>query len=245
MPHSQPKTALVTGAASGIGRAVVSRLGAKDIHVYAADLEAPDEPIPGAEFLHLDVRSEPDWQMVSRKIEGEHGRLDILVNNAGILREAPLVETPIEIWNQVLDVNLTGVFLGCKTMVPLLVLSDGPAIVNVASIDALRGSHGHAAYAASKGGIVSLTRALAVELSGQGIRVNAVCPGTVETPMVQEMFQAAEDPAALEAQRLSVHPLGRLSTPEEQAAAIDFLCGADASFVTGTVLSVDGGRAIR
>ena len=144
-----------------------------------------------------------------------------------------------------ISVNLTGVFLGCKTMVPMHSRSESPAIINLASTDALRGSRNHAAYAATKGGVVAMTRALAVELSDRGIRVNAICPGTVRTPMVQQMFSDADDPVALEETRVSAHPLGRISTTEEQAAAIVFMAGPDANFITGVALSVDGGRAIR
>jgi len=173
------------------------------------------------------------------------GALDILVNNAGILREATIEETSLEMWNSVLSTNLTGTFLGCKHAVPLLARSDAGAIVNVSSIDALRGGFRHGAYAASKGGVAALTRAAAVELADRGIRVNAVCPGTVETPMVEALSSGKIDKNAITAERLKMHPLGRLSTAEEQAATIAFLCGPDAAFITGTVMPVDGGRAIR
>jgi len=238
------KVALVTGASSGIGKATVRRLQADGAAVIAADIAAMDEAEDGVGFAHLDVGNEPAWQALMASIERDHGRLDILVNNAGILREAPLEATSMEMWNAILATNLTGTFLGCKHVVPLLARAEAGAIVNVSSIDALRGSFRHAAYAASKGGVAALTRAAAVELADRGIRVNAVCPGSVETPMVEAMFAASDDPDLADRRR-QMHPLGRISTAEEQADAIAFLCSPDAAFITGAVLPVDGGRAIR
>ena len=236
---------LVTGASSGIGEAVVTRLLDEGATVVAADVEDAVNKNRSVDFVRLDVGLEADWQAAKEVIKERHGGLDVLINNAGILRESPIADMPIEEWNSLISVNLTGVFLGCKTMVPMLSQSQSPAIVNLASIDALRGSRNHAAYAATKGGVVAMTRALAVELSDRGIRVNAICPGTVRTPMVQQMFSDADDPVALEETRVSAHPLGRISTTEEQAAAIVFMAGPDANFITGVALSVDGGRAIR
>lgn len=236
---------LVTGASRGIGEAVVTRLLDEGATVVAADVKDAVNKNRSVDFVRLDVSLEADWQAAKEVIKERHGGLDVLINNAGILRESPIADMPIEEWNSLISVNLTGVFLGCKTMVPMLSQSESPAIVNLASIDALRGSRNHAAYAATKGGVVAMTRALAVELSDRGIRVNAICPGTVRTPMVQQMFRDADDPAALEETRVSAHPLGRISTTEEQAAAIVFMAGPDANFITGVALSVDGGRAIR
>ena len=236
---------LVTGASSGIGEAVVTRLLDEGATVVAADVKDAVNKNRSVDFVRLDVSLEADWQAAKEVIKERHGGLDVLINNAGILRESPIADMPIEEWNSLMSVNLTGVFLGCKTMVPMLSQSESPAIVNLASIDALRGSRNHAAYAATKGGVVAMTRALAVELSDRGIRVNAICPGTARTPMVQQMFSDADDPAALEETRVSAHPLGRISTTEEQAAAIVFMAGPDANFITGVALSVDGGRAIR
>ena len=236
---------LVTGASSGIGEAVVTRLLDEGATVVAADVKDAVNKDRSVDFVRLDVSLEADWQATKEVIKERHGGLDVLINNAGILRESPIADMPIEEWNSLISVNLTGVFLGCKTMVPMLSQSESPAIVNLASIDALRGSRNHAAYAATKGGVVAMTRALAVELSDRGIRVNAICPGTVRTPMVQQMFSDADDPVALEETRVSAHPLGRISTTEEQAAAIVFMAGPDANFITGVALSVDGGRAIR
>lgn len=237
MRTRRPRVAVVTGAASGIGRAVCERFEGEGWHVYRAG-----HSVRGPGSVELDVRSEEAWGRLVSLVRAEFGYCDALVNSAGILREAPLQETTLELWDDVISVNLTGVFLGCRAMLPLLELGETPAICNVSSIDGLRGSLNHSAYAASKGGITSLTRALAYELAPKGIRVNAVCPGTVDTPMVDGLIQRD---AALGQPREAKHPLGRISTAEEQAAAIAFLCGEDSSFVTGVSLSVDGGRAIR
>jgi meso-butanediol dehydrogenase / (S,S)-butanediol dehydrogenase / diacetyl reductase len=232
------RTALVTGTASGIGRAIADRFERDGWAVFRFDLALPD----GARAVRGDVRSHGDWTALAERIGKEIGRLDVLVNNAGILREAPLGETTWAMWDEVIGVNLTGTFLGCRTMLPLLQKGDAPAILNLGSIDALRGSLGHSAYAASKGGIVALTRALALELAEDGIRVNAICPGTVDTPMVKSILGKAANGGP---DRVALHPLKRISTAEDQAAAAAFLCSREAGFITGVALSVDGGRAIR
>jgi len=238
MTEMMQRTALVTGAGSGIGRAIAERFEQNGWVVFRFDVVLPDAP----RAVKGDVRSQKDWAALARLISDEFGRLDVLVNNAGILREAPLGSTTLETWNEVIAVNLTGTFLGCREMLPLLKKGNAPAILNLGSVDALRGSLNHSAYAASKGGIVAMTRALALELSGDGVRVNAICPGTVDTPMVQNILAKA---ATGGPDRVALHPLKRISTVEDQAAAAAFLCSPEAGFVTGVALSVDGGRAIR
>jgi NAD(P)-dependent dehydrogenase (short-subunit alcohol dehydrogenase family) len=238
MSYTTQRIALVTGAGSGIGKEVANRFESDGWKVYRSDISIVEGPLS----KRCDVSSESDWASLAEVIEKECGRLDVLVNDAGVVSEALLSDTTLEIWNRIISVNLTGTFLGCRTMLPLLLRGNFPAILNVSSVDALRGSRRHTAYAASKGGIVAMTRALALELSSDGIRVNAVCPGTVDTPMVHQVISSPDfDNRDL----LGKHPLGRLSTPEDQAAAIAFLCGVDSTFITGVALSVDGGRAIR
>ncbi|GAA5063801.1 SDR family NAD(P)-dependent oxidoreductase [Nocardia callitridis] len=235
MSDSMPRTALVTGAASGIGKAIADRFERDGWSVLRCDLVAPE----GAWSTKVDVRSSADWVAVAEEIRGRAGKLDVLVNNAGILEAAPLAQTSLDMWDRMVAVNLTGGFLGCRTMLPLLQAGTEPAILNLSSIDALRGSLDHAAYAATKGGIVAMSRALAVELAADGIRVNSMCPGTVDTPMAQRVLGSSV------ADRLALHPLNRISTVEDQAAAAAFLCSAEAGFITGVALSVDGGRAVR
>ena len=239
MKGLRDKVALVTGAARGIGAATVARLREEGATVVGTDLA----PETGDVLVH-DVAKEASWATVHKYVSERHGRLDILVNIAGILREAPLEDTSESLWNAVVDTNLKGTFLGCRQFLDLLSLRGG-AIINLASIDGLRGSFRHVAYAATKGGIAAMTRALAVELAERNVRVNALAPGTVETPLVLKMFADEGDVEAARKRRDALHPLGRISTADEQAAAIAFLASDDARFITGVTLSVDGGRAIR
>lgn len=238
MSENALRAALVTGAGSGIGRAIAKLFEQNGWTVFRFDVSLPD----GARAVVGDVRSQEEWATLARRIDSDIGRLDVLVNNAGILREAPLGDTTLEMWNEVIAVNLTGAFLGCRAMLPLLRKGNVPAILNLGSVDALRGSLRHSAYAASKGGIVAMTRALALELADEGIRVNAICPGTVDTPMVEHIMANAAKGGP---DRVALHPLKRISTVEDQAAAASFLCSPEAGFITGVALSVDGGRAIR
>jgi len=229
------RTALVTGAGSGIGAAVARRLAAAGAHVTLADvsLAAVDELAgelgPDARALQLDVRQE---EQVARAT----GDLDVLVNVAGIGSTTNAPETPLEVWEDVFAVNARGTFLCCKHAVPAMAGRGGGSIVNVASVAALVGLRNRAAYSASKGAVVALTRALAVDHVADGIRVNAVCPGTVDSPWVRRLVE--ESGESLDALRAR-QPLGRLGTTEEVAEAIEYLLTAE--FATGTVLVLDGG----
>lgn len=243
------KVALVSGAAGGIGLEAVKALREAGATVAAAvETESQAAQAHAQGFNHartLDVRSEDDWKACVAWVEQEFGRLDILVNNAGVLREASAEATDLDMWNLVHDVNLKGVFLGCKAAIPVLRKDGGGTIVNVASIDGIRGNYNHVAYSASKGGVVALTRSLALDLAPDNIRVNAVCPGTVDTPMVAAMMSNAEShEAAMEVSRQK-HPIGRIGQPAEIAEVIAFLAGPASSFMTGMAVPVDGGRSIR
>jgi meso-butanediol dehydrogenase / (S,S)-butanediol dehydrogenase / diacetyl reductase len=214
------KRALVTGGASGIGAAVVQRLTEAGADVVAADLNGG---------VHLDVRDELQIAPLMTDV-------DILVNAAGIGSTTNAPNTPIEVWDDVLDVNARGTFLCCKHAIPGMIERGSGSIVNIASIAGLIGLRNRAAYCASKGAVVALTRALAVDHVGDGIRVNAVAPGTVDSPWVRRLVEdAGESLDELEARQ----PMGRLGTPDEIAEAIVYLAGAE--FVTGTILSIDGG----
>jgi len=222
--------ALVTGGGSGIGAAVAHRFADHGFDLTIADIQ-PDGVARelGAASIRLDVRDEAQ---VAPAMEG----VDVLVNVAGIGSTTDAPNTPLDIWEDVFAVNARGTFLCCKHAIPGMRARGGGAIVNVASVAALIGLRNRAAYCASKGAVVSLTRALAVDHVSDGIRVNAVCPGTVDSPWVRRLVEdQGESLDALRARQ----PMGRLGTPEEIADAIVYL--ATAEFVTGTILTVDGG----
>jgi 2-keto-3-deoxy-L-fuconate dehydrogenase len=219
------KRALVTGAGSGIGAAIARRLAADRLEVVLADVR----PIEGDGAVQVDVRDEAQVAAAMRD-------LDVLVNAAGIGSTTNAPETPLEVWEDVFAVNARGTFLCCKHAIPGMVARGGGAIVNIASVAALVGLRNRAAYSASKGAVVSLTRALAVDHVGDGIRVNAVCPGTVDSPWVRRLVDdSGESLDELRARQ----PMGRLGTPEEIADAVSYLVSAE--FVTGSVLTIDGG----
>ena len=221
---------LVTGAGSGIGAAVAHRFADEGFDVTVADLH-PDETARelGATAIRLDVREEA-------QVEGAMKGVDVLVNAAGIGSTTTAPDTTLDVWENVFAVNARGTFLCCKHAIPGMRDRGGGAIVNVASIAGLVGLKNRAAYCASKGAVIALTRALAVDHVGDGIRVNAVCPGTVDSPWVRRLVEeVGESLDALKARQ----PLGRLGTPEEIADAILYL--ATAEFATGTILTVDGG----
>jgi 2-keto-3-deoxy-L-fuconate dehydrogenase len=224
------KRALVTGGGSGIGAAVARRLVAEGATVIVADLEpGPVADELGVHALQLDVRDEG-------QVAPAMADLDILVNAAGIGSTTNAPDTPLDVWENVLAVNARGTFLCCKHAIPGMQARGGGAIVNVASVAALVGLRNRAAYSASKGAVVALTRALAVDHVADGIRVNAVCPGTVDSPWVRRLIEdVGESLDALKARQ----PMGRLGTTDEIADAVVYL--ASAEFVTGTLLVIDGG----
>jgi NAD(P)-dependent dehydrogenase (short-subunit alcohol dehydrogenase family) len=197
------------------------------------------------EFIRADVSAEGEVWALLDTVGAQFGCLDVLVNNAGITFAATAEETSLQDWQAIMAINLTSVFLVSKAAVPLLRCSSRAAIVNVASTYGVVGAPGNAAYAASKAGVINLTATMALELAGQHIRVNAICPGATATPMNAEWLAAQPDPGQAMADLVADHPIGRISTPEEQAHAILFLASPDASYVTGHALVVDGGRTAR
>jgi NAD(P)-dependent dehydrogenase (short-subunit alcohol dehydrogenase family) len=244
------RIALVTGAATGIGRATAERLAREGAAVIAgvAD-EAQRVQVATAttarDSLVLDVRSAADWERAVAYALDMHGGLDILVNNAGIHRPGTALDTTAELWEEVMAVNLWGSFLGCKIAIPAMQRRGGGAIVNLSSINAITGVPGAIAYSVSKGGILTLTQALAIEHVDDNIRVNCVCPGPVETPIVGVILDRYPDPKAAREAMAARQPMGRIAAPEEIAAVIAFLASADASFMTGLAVPVDGGRSVR
>jgi NAD(P)-dependent dehydrogenase (short-subunit alcohol dehydrogenase family) len=231
------KHAFVTGAGSGIGAAVARALHAEGAVVTLADVSDSASALaaelgPPATAIQLDVREEDQVRAAIPDV------VDVLVNVAGIGSTTNAPDTPLEVWEQVFAVNARGTFLTCKHVIPAMASRGGGAIVNVGSIAALVGLRNRAAYCASKGAVVALTRALAIDHVGDGIRVNAVCPGTVDSPWVRRLVEnAGESLEQLQARQ----PMGRLGTPEEIAESILYLASDQAAFVTGSALVVDGG----
>jgi NAD(P)-dependent dehydrogenase (short-subunit alcohol dehydrogenase family) len=242
----EDKTVIVTGASSGIGRATALAFARQGAAVAVADKDqgagrevaAEARRLGGkAEAVRVDLCREVEVRALIESVLQRWGGLDVLVNNAGIYHQADAVGTPEAVWNEVLAVNLTGAFLCIKHAVPAM--PRGGVIVNVASEAGLVGIRNQVAYNVSKGGLISLTRSCAVDFASRGIRVNCVCPGTTDTPLVRAALDRAADPRALRLALEEIRPLNRLGEPEEIAEAILYL--AAAGYATGAVLSVDGG----
>lgn len=243
------KVAVITGAGSGIGRVSAVLFAAEGAAVVVADVAGDRATEVAAEIeatggaavpVVVDVADTASLDAMVATTVDTYGGLHVLVNNAGIFPDddGGLLDTPPDTWHRVMDVNLKGVWLGCRAALPAMLASGGGAIVNIASFVALVGAAtAQMAYTASKGGVLALTRELAVEYARRGIRANSICPGPIETPLLAELLA---DPARR--QRRLVHiPLGRFGRPEEIAKAALFLASDDASFVTGSALVVDGG----
>jgi NAD(P)-dependent dehydrogenase (short-subunit alcohol dehydrogenase family) len=239
------RVAVITGGASGIGRATARRLAAEGATVVIVDLnrEAGEElaaQIKGG-YICADVTSAADNDAMYAQVHAEHGRIDVAFHNAGISPpdDDSILDTGLEAWKRVQDVNLTSVYLGCKAVLPYMIEAGRGSIINTASFVATLGAAtSQISYTASKGGVLAMTRELGVQFARQGIRVNALSPGPVATPLLMELF--ASDPER--AQRRLVHiPIGRFAEPEEIAGAVAFLASDDASFITAANFLVDGG----
>jgi NAD(P)-dependent dehydrogenase (short-subunit alcohol dehydrogenase family) len=239
------KVAVVTGAGSGIGLATARRFAGEGAKVVSADIDPEAGGKAAAEvdglFVQVDVTSEDDVQALFRTAVQEYGRLDITFNNAGISppEDDSILTTSMDAWKRVQDVNLTSVYLCCKYAIEHMLVGGGGSIINTASFVAVMGSAtSQVSYTASKGGVLAMSRELGVQFARDGIRVNALCPGPVNTPMLQELF--AKDPERA-ARRLVHIPLGRFAEADEIAAAVTFLASDDASFITASTFLVDGG----
>jgi len=241
----QNRVAVITGAASGIGLATARRFAAEGATVIAVDVsadagKAAAEEV-GGEFVACDVSDAEQVQALFDGVVQRHGRVDIAFNNAGISPpdDDSILVTGLDAWERVLKVNTTSVFLCCKYVIPHMQRQGKGSIINTASFVALLGAAtSQIAYTASKGGVLALTRELGVQFAREGIRINALCPGPVATPLLLELF--AKDPERA-ARRLVHVPMGRFAQPEEIAAAVAFLASDDASFMTAAQFVVDGG----
>jgi meso-butanediol dehydrogenase / (S,S)-butanediol dehydrogenase / diacetyl reductase len=234
------RTAIVTGAASGIGAEVVKRLVEGGAWVLGADLETDGIPA-GARPARADVSREQDVAGLFATAVRETGRVDVVCNNAGIGSTRDVASCTVEEWDRLFAVNARGVFLGCKHGVRQMLEQGGGVIVNTASVAGMVGLRDRAAYCASKAAVIGLTKQVAVQYADRGIRCNCVCPGTVDSPWVGRLLDEAADPAAARAALVARQPLGRLAEPAEVAAAICYLASDEAAFVTGSTLVIDGG----
>jgi NAD(P)-dependent dehydrogenase (short-subunit alcohol dehydrogenase family) len=239
------RVAVVTGAGSGIGLASVRRLASEGAKVVAVDIDgdtgkAAAEEVGGL-FVQADVTSDDDVRGIYETTVRELGRVDIAFNNAGISPpdDDSILTTGLDAWHRVQEVNLTSVYLCCKHVIPHMQRQGRGSIINTASFVATMGAAtSQISYTASKGGVLAMSRELGVQFAREGIRVNALCPGPINTPLLQELFAADQE----RAQRRLVHvPMGRFGEPGEIAAAVAFLASDDASFITASTFLVDGG----
>lgn len=240
------KVVVITGAAGGIGREAALLFSEHGAQVCVADVDeqagtATAADCPDAFFHRVEVGDEESVAGLYDAVAGRYGRIDVLYNNAGIMPadDASVLDTSVEAWDLVQQVNTRGVFLCCKHGIPHLLAAGGGSVINVASFVALMGAAtSQISYTASKGAVLSMSRELAVEFARRGVRVNALCPGPVETPLLMRLFGA--DPSTYERRRVHL-PMGRLATAREIAAAALFLASDESSYVNGSTFVVDGG----
>lgn len=250
MKQIEGKVAIVTGAGSGIGAASAILFAEEGARVVVVDWneDAGAEVVETiraagnqAVHCHADVSKAADAERMARTAVDTFGRLDVLFNNAAVQILGRLADTSEEEWDRLHSVNLKGVFLGCKYAIPVMVRGGGGSIINMASILGFVGDPDLAAYCAAKGGVIALTKATALGYGPDGIRVNCICPGDVDTPMVQDYFNKDPDPERLRREVSNHYALRRIATPREVAQTAVFLASDASSFTTGAVMVVDGG----
>jgi len=250
----QGKVTLITGGADGIGRATALLFGREGSKLAIADFDSEK----GIEFegtlkemgfegffVKTDVRESAEVQIMVEATIRHFGRIDILVNNAGAAGAVPVVELTEDNWDRIIDTNLKGVYLCCKYIIPKMIEGGGGVIVNMASVLGFIGRARASAYNAAKGGVVTLTKNMALDYVASNIRINAVCPGFVDTDLVRRYVNTSDNPTKTYEELVQLHPMGRLAKPEEVAYSVLFLASDESSFITGSCLIIDGGYSAR
>lgn len=235
------RTAFVTGGTGGIGQAICERFVREGAEVVAADLQKTAGQPEGVTFVHYDVTDEATVISTFQQLAKNWGRLDILVNAAGIEIEKTIEQTSLEEWNRIFAINVTGMFLTSKYALPLLRNSDGASVINFGSYDGYIADPGLAAYCATKGAVHALTRAMACDHGPEGIRVNAICPGYVDTPMLQSFFGESGDIESLKKAVRDVHPMRTYGQPQDIANLVNWLASDEARYASGQLWVIDGG----
>jgi NAD(P)-dependent dehydrogenase (short-subunit alcohol dehydrogenase family) len=236
------RIAVVTGGRGGIGQAICARLAREGASVVAADLEQRGADLPeNVSFATLDVSDENACRDLMASLRAQYGGLHILVNVAGIEIEKTIEQTSLEEWNRIFAINVTGTFLVCKFALPLLRAAGGGSIINFGSYDGFITDPQLAAYCATKGAVHALTRAMACDYGPENIRVNAICPGFIDTPMLQSFFGDSGDIESLQQAVRDIHPLRRYGTPDDVASLVNWLAGDESRYASGQLWVLDGG----
>lgn len=250
MNRFEDRVVVVTGGSVGIGKATAVAFAREGAKVALIDIDSSrgkealreiEQSGGQAQLYNADVSDEASVQSVMQDIIGAWSRIDVLVNNAGIYRQGAVDGTTLDDWQQILAVNLTGPFLCTKYVLPAMERGGGGVVINVASEAGLVGIANQVAYNVSKGGLIAFTRSCAVDFAVRNIRVNSVCPGTTETPLVKEAVERADDPERARRALEQARPLNRLGDPEEIASAVVYLASDEAGYATGSIFSIDGG----
>ena len=239
--YLQDRVAIVTGGCGGIGWAICQRFAREGATVYAADISPNNKTAEGVHYIKFDVTKEAECKNLMRRVKSEHGTLDILVNAAGIEIESSIENTTLEEWNRIFSINVTGTFLTSKHALPLLRGAGKGSIINFGSYDGFISDPCLAAYCATKGAIHALTRAMACDHGPENIRVNAICPGYVDTPMLQKFFGSAGNIESLKQAVRDIHPMRTYGTPEHIANLVNWLAGDEAVYASGQLWVIDGG----
>ena len=244
MPNKtlQNKIAVVTGGCGGIGRAICARFAREGAKVFAADLAQGQATLPaGVRYQALDVSDEADCKGLAEMVRSSHGKLDVLVNAAAIEIEKTIEDTTLDEWNRIFAINVTGTFLVSKYLAPLMRKAGGGSIINFGSYDGFIADPALAAYCATKGAVHALSKAMACDYGPENIRVNAICPGYIDTPMLQSFFGSSGDIESLQRKVRDIHPMRRYGTPDDVASLVNWLASDEATYASGQLWVLDGG----